>query len=154
MNIFPPPLNTGASRNQILDKVLAFFQGVAPIKIASRKLRMWTNVDESELPALFMLKTGEDVQQVEGMPPMITFDIELFIYTWANPQVEDPPPSAVMQDVLDAVYKALAPPPIVGRQTLGGLVSHCWVEGKTIEVPGDLEGKGVAIVPLRILIPS
>lgn len=149
-----PVFNTNGTRNQILDKVLAFFSGLAEFKLTSRKIRLWTDVSPEQKPALFLLKTGEETRQTEGMPPEIQFDIELFIYTWANPEQDSPAPSVQIQEVLDAVHLALRPPPLIGRQTLDGLVSHCWIEGKTVEVPGDLGGNGIVIIPIRILLPS
>ena len=36
-------------------------------------------------------------------------------------------------------------------QTLGGLVSHCRVDGAVLKDPGDLDGDGLLWVPLKIL---
>jgi len=40
-----------------------------------------------------------------------------------------------------------------GVFSLGGMVDHCWVEGETLKDPGDLDGQGLIIVPLNILLP-
>jgi hypothetical protein len=47
----------------------------------------------------------------------------------------------------------LAPSPVSGVQTLGGLVSHCWIEGEIEQFPGVLDGIAKAIVPVKILVP-
>ena len=41
---------------------------------------------------------------------------------------------------LAAIDAALAPSALTGLQTLGGLVSHCWIEGKLMKDAGDLDG--------------
>jgi hypothetical protein len=57
--------------------------------------------------------------------------------------------SAGALDVIDA---ALAPNPVTRKQTLGGLVSHVWIDGKVMKGPGDLDGDGVAVIPVKILV--
>ena len=150
-----PALNTGRSRNQILDALLAKFQGIAAWgRQPSRKFKMWNDIPKGERPALFLVHDEEQRSQpAEGTPPYITMTVTIFIYTWSDPQSTDVP-SVVIEDVLDAVDKALAPSPLIGRQTLDGLVSHCWIEGQTRVVPGDLEGDGLAVIPIKVLIPS
>ena len=54
---------------------------------------------------------------------------------------------------LDALEEALAPPPGFDRQTLGGLVHYCRIEGRVVKDPGDLDGQGLALVPIKILAP-
>jgi hypothetical protein len=148
--------NNGKTRNDILDAALGFFQGIAPWQSApSRKFKTWDDVPHAARPAMFLVKTGEERthNDFEGLPPSITMDVTMFIYTWAPQSVAVP--DTQLQDILDSVDKALAPSPLMGsKQTLGGLVSHCWIEGRTLTIPGDLDGDGIAVIPLKILIPS
>jgi len=44
-------------------------------------------------------------------------------------------------------------PATLGRQTLGGLVSNCYIDGKIMKDPGDLDGDGIAVIPVKILAP-
>jgi len=37
------------------------------------------------------------------------------------------------------------------RQTLGGMVSHCRIDGQVMKDPGDLDGDALLWVPLKIL---
>jgi hypothetical protein len=37
---------------------------------------------------------------------------------------------------------------------LGGLVTHCWIEGRIEIHPGDLDGQAIAVVPIRMLVPT
>lgn len=43
------------------------------------------------------------------------------------------------------------PTSVTRKQTLGGLVPHCWIDGKVMKDPGDLDGDGIAVIPLKIL---
>ena len=56
-----------------------------------------------------------------------------------------------INSVLDAIDAALAPSG-EARQTLGGLVSHCRVDGTVMRDPGDLDGDGMVIVPISITL--
>jgi hypothetical protein len=38
-----------------------------------------------------------------------------------------------------------------GRQTLDGLVFHCFIDGKILKGPGDIDGDGIAVMPMKIL---
>ena len=42
-------------------------------------------------------------------------------------------------------------PTTPGRQTLGGLVSNCYIGGKIMKDPGDLDGDAIAVIPVKIL---
>jgi hypothetical protein len=62
-----------------------------------------------------------------------------------------------MNTLLDAIDAAVAP---IGadavngnRQTLGGLVSHCYALGPVFVDTGDIDGKAVAAIPFQILVP-
>ena len=117
----------------------------------SRRLKHWTDVAPSDKPALFMTEHHETPRYVrENEPGLITLDVDLFVYTDASdPNIT---PVIDLNIILDAIYASIAPP--VGyeqRQTLGGLVSHCRVEGSTIKEPGDMDGDGLLIVPIKIM---
>jgi len=42
-------------------------------------------------------------------------------------------PISILNPLLGAIDAALAPGKVDGKQTLGGLVSHCWIEGKVMK---------------------
>lgn len=146
--------NSGATRNQILDAILLKFKDVATWKTTSRKVKMWTEVPQESRPALYVTMLSDNsAPQSEAVPGMTTLDVTVFMYLWVYPDTDVP--STDINDVLDAFDVALAPSPLNGsKQTLGGLVSHCWKEGVTQIVPGDLDGDAIAVIPLKVLVPS
>lgn len=140
------------TREPIYNALFNLLAASASYKIKSRKLRLWTEVDAADKPALFMTEHEEDaVEPGRGLPSKTTLGVEVFIYIASNsPGISG---ASILNPLLDALDAAIAPDPITGTQTLGGLVSHCWVEGRTIKDPGDLDGQGLAVVPIRILVP-
>ena len=61
--------------------------------------------------------------------------------------------ATALNGLLDAVEAALNPFPLEA-QTLGGLVTHCWIDGSTDYHPGDLDGQAIAVVPVKVLVPT
>ena len=65
-------------------------------------------------------------------------------------------PAVILNNALDALDDVLKPTgrdALFNRQTLGGLVSHCFVDGTVMKDAGDFDQQGVAVVPLKILLP-
>jgi hypothetical protein len=125
--------------------------GVAGIVTVSRRLVHWNDVPSSQQPAMYMIQKGETAQpQPRGMPTKWTLEVDVYIY--ANSADVNVSPGSIMNPLLDALTAALAPPnPVENVQTLGGLVSNCWIEGGIQTDEGVLGGQSVAIVPIRIL---
>lgn len=124
--------------------------GVTTWKTVSRKLRLFSDVPKHERPALFITEhTETSSNRSENTPQIATFTINLFIYT--NSAGVDVP-AADLNVILEAIDDALAPD-YTGKQTLGGLVSHCRIEGDTLKDPGDIDGDGLLWVPIKILGP-
>jgi hypothetical protein len=64
-------------------------------------------------------------------------------------------PSTILNPLMDAVQNALAPDdPKLERCTLGGLVEHCWIEGRVETDEGALGDQAVAIVPILIKLTA
>lgn len=127
--------------------------GRASWALLSRRLKLWSDVASADQPALFITEHGENlVYAAESQPGKTTLNVDLFVYIAAG---KDPDcvPARDLNVALDAIAACLAPDPTLGRQTLGGLVAHCRIEGRVVKDPGDLDGQGLALVPVRILAP-
>ena len=133
------------NREAIMSALFALLSNAAPFATASRRLNLWSSVPSSEKPALFLVEHNETYKRdTEATPEMVTLEVDAYIYTDAG---KDPSviPAAVLNPLLDAIDAALAPSALTGLQTLGGLASHCWIEGKILKDAGDLEAIHVAI---------
>lgn len=141
------------TREQVLSSLFSLLTASAAYATASRRLQLWTD-SGLKFPCLFMAERGDTyVRATESTPGTVTVLVEVYIYT--QPALDSGViPATLLNNLLDALDTALAPSPLTGLQTLGNLVSHCWVEGKVMKDPGDLDGFGVAVVPVKILLPQ
>jgi hypothetical protein len=141
------------NREAIISALFALLSQSAAFATASRRLQLWGGLSPSEKPALFLSERGDTYTHAsEAAPAAVTMEVDIYIYTDAG---KDPTivPASILNPLIDAVDAALAPSALSGLQTLGGLVSHCWIDGKIMKDPGDLDGDGVAVIPVKILVP-
>lgn len=148
-----------SSREAIAVALLALFKA-APggfVTIGRRHI-MPPQLSGMQQPALFLAGTMEDSKQMSrGVPGRTVVEFALFVYCQGS-GVQEPAgeETAVTETVLNALLAnidAALAPDINGNQTLGGLVSHCWIEGQTFKDPGLLSDQAMAIVPVRMLVP-
>lgn len=114
----------------------------------------------AQQPALFLVEAKEThLQKPAGLPQKIALHGFLIIYFQASDLQEEigaetELPATKMNAFLQAIDDALAPDDrATDRFTLGGLVTHCWIEGDTSLDPAILGPQAAAIVPLHILVP-
>jgi len=147
---------TIAAREQISVAFFDLIAGAGDFAATSRRFVHWDQVNETQMPFLTMLKTGEQRgRQSEGLPTL-TVNAHVFVYLSAGMDPGDVPDTA-MNAVLDAIDAAVAPSgaDALGgnKQTLGGLVAHCYPFGPVFVDTGDVDGKAVAAIPFQILVP-
>lgn len=151
---------TGAarpSRRVIYAALFRRLEQIPGVVTVARKLRPFNKVGASEQPAVFLTRRHETLSPAAGtakqLPALRRYECDVHVYvhaaSCASGAVDD-----AMSDLLDALEAALAPDDHQGRGgacTLGGLVSHCRVQG-TIETDEGLLGdQAVAIVPIEIV---
>ena len=139
-------------REPIYAALFALISAASGIVTASRRLRHWTSVEAAEQPALFLVQKKEAAHQAEGAPT--TWRAELDVYVYCQAPDDTTSPAIVLNPLLDAIEAALTPQgadSLIGVQTLGGLVKHCWISGAIETDEGALGGQAVAIVPIEIL---
>lgn len=138
-------------REPIYQALFDLIAGIENIATCSRILQHWDDVSPNNQPALFVAQDSQAAEQVTGFPTKYILGAKLWIYTHrdSNGIV----PSAQINNILDAVDRALAPLPATdNKQTLGGLVHHCWIDGAIETDEGLLGNQAVAIVPIRMLV--
>ena len=144
------------AREQIAVAFFNLIKGATNFTATSRRFVHWDQVNETQMPFLTMLKTGEQRgRQTEGLPTL-TINAHVFIYLSAGMDPEDVPETA-MNTLLDAIDAAVTPSGADAlngnKQTLGGLVTHCYSFGPVFVDTGDVDGKAVAAIPFQILVP-
>ncbi len=121
----------------------------------TRRLKLWSDVPPMNRPACFLFEGGQETYSwSEGAAPKRAIEVRLFVYLNAkDPAVLG---AALVNDVMDALDRAFAPSGAdlaQGRNTLGGAVHHCRIDGKTLKDPGDLDGDALLIVPVKLILP-
>lgn len=121
----------------------------------TRRLKLWSDVPAASRPACFVFEGGQETYSwSESACPKRTIEIRLFIYLNAkDPSVAG---AALVNNVLDAIDAAFSlsgSDIVLGRNTLGGSVYHCRIEGKPLKDPGDLDGDALVIVPIKLVLP-
>ena len=138
------------SRETIMAALFALVSASPSFVTKSRRLQLWGSLSASEKPAIFQYERDDEYTQGKLYTTIVTMQVDLYIYT--APGIDSGiTPISVLNPLIDAVDAALRTGVINNRQTLGGLVSHVWVDGKVMKDPGDLDGDGVAVIPLKIL---
>lgn len=124
-------------------------------KLTSRRVKMFS--DANVQPCCYQAEPASSEGQVTGMPYKTTLEAFWIIYhqvakdAKAIPTIEN-------NLIVKACRAALAPLPTdVGfldrRNTLGGLVYHCFISGRIYKEPGDLDGQGMLTIPIKLLVP-
>lgn len=126
-------------------------------KTISRRVKLFSDVTASQQPACFQAEHADQVGQVTGMPYKSVLEANWIIYQNVS---QDPNALGTVENnsILKGVMEALRPLPqdpgfLDNRNTLNGLVWHCYVQGRVFKDPGDIDGQGMLIVPIKVLVP-
>jgi len=138
------------NREVIYAALFSMLSSSGAYKTKSRKLQHWADVTASRQPALFQAQRTETASTVPGQPTVWNLQVDIYVY--ANTSNKSEAPSQIINPLLDAIGNALAPDPITGKCTLGGLVQHAWIEGAIQTDEGVLGDQAVAVVPIVIKV--
>lgn len=141
-----------APRESIYAALFALVSSVPGIVTASRRWRSWDDVAAADSPALFQVQAGEAVVQAPNAPAKHELRVSLYLYARVD-QANDAVPTMVLNPIIDGIEAALQPDAIHARQTLGGLVNHCRIDGEIQTDEGVLGAVAAAIIPIQILVP-
>jgi len=143
-----------ATREQIMTALLALLKSTGTFQTVSRRNQDPENIGPAQSPALFLVENSETYERQSAMlPPRRAMVAKALFY---NDTGDDPNaiPTTAINNALDALDVALKPTDLTtGRFTLGGLAYSVLIDGEIIKSPGDVSGKSVAVVPLRIVLP-
>ena len=134
----------------LLARVAASYPWAAP---PSRRLKLWSDVPPVMRPACFLFEGGvETYENAAGAVPKRSLAVKLFVYAHDPARIG----AAALNAVMDALDDALAPAGVdvaLGRNTLAGNAYRCAIEGRPMKDPGDLDGDGLLVVPITIVLP-
>lgn len=144
-------------REQILEALLnvvgaATINGQPAFVTVSRKFQMWDQVPAGQQPALFLRQIPGRVDQNDPYKlPRWTLRCGLWIYAQYSPD-SGTIPAVLLNNLIDAVDRALVPSPAFPDQTLGGIVVNCFMDGEVIidegYFPSDMQA--ICVIPITI----
>ena len=143
--------------NALYALLLPLSQGGNPSFVTiSRRLAHWTQCPTQ--PALYLYEKPETHKRQN--PASLTarmLEADIFIYINVGEDASAVPVTQLnaLLDLIDPSSGGVLKPDVLdqNRQTLGGVVYDCWIEGQIIKVPGDMDGQGIAVIPVKILLP-
>lgn len=146
------------TREPIYAALFAFFSGLTaggtPLFVTATRIpTTWENVAPEDQPALLLMPRTETAKYRKGLPTIWTLSIDLLLYVHTGAQ-NDPAqvPAQLLNTLIDAVEASIAVDDLSNQTcTLGGLVSHCAIQGQIELSLGSLGDEAVAIIPLEIL---
>jgi hypothetical protein len=146
----------GTPRESAIGALMNILANAYPWKLGpARRLKLWGDVPAASRPACFLFEGGQETYSwSESALPKRVIEVRLFVYLSAkDPSVAG---SALINSVMDAFDVAFAVSGIDilgGRNTLGGTVYNCRIDGKALKDPGDLDGDALLIVPIKLVLP-
>ena len=138
------------AREDVMAALLARLSIPAFVTI-SRRNRAPETLSPSLTPALMLVSHKEHYERPSASAPAkITLHLFAIIYVDVGND-ENAIPDAILNGLLDQVTSALNPDqPNLGRTTLGGLIQSVMIDGEITKAPGDVSGKGLAVIPITV----
>lgn len=123
----------------------------------SRRVKLFSDVSADQQPACYQAEWASEEQQVSGMPYKTTLMANWIVYQCVG---KDKNALGAVENnlILGGIRQALAPLPTDPgfqdrRNTLNGLVYHCFISGRIFKDPGDIDDQGMLVVPIKLLVP-
>jgi len=160
-------------RSQVKSALFTLLQGVTfPDSVngfttwqtTSQRWKIWTQVDPSNQPAMFLTQHREE-QVRRGVGQFIR--VYLICQVWCYAPTGDAGSGNIGDQMLDSmetgIEAALKPGPgnyYRDEQTLGGLLGATgWVrvdktDNMFLRDPGDMDSQALLLLPIRILLPE
>lgn len=126
-------------------------------KTRTRRIALFSEVPTTQQPWLGQAEHDEATGQQSNLPYKWILQANWIVYqdTGKDPKAI---PAQENNRILDALQAALAPKPTdpgyPKRNTLGGLVHHCYADGSVFKDPGDIDNQGMMVIPIKMLVPE
>jgi hypothetical protein len=162
--IYTPAAYAAVNREAIWAALFAWFKQQLGASYTSmgRKHTPPPDLTIADQPAFFQVATKErhlpKGSNFSGTPVKLMLEGVLILYLYnASPDedigAEQTLAETLLNNLLQAVDAALVPDNVsTGKFTLGGLVTHCWLEGDSSLDPGIFGPQCAAILPIKMLV--
>jgi len=123
----------------------------------TRRIVLFDQVPTAQQPWVGQAEHGETFAQKTNLPYKRTWDASWMVYHQAG---SDPKavPTITNNLIISALERVIAPKPtdpgfLDERNTLQGLVYHCFISGAVFKDPGDIDNQALIVVPIKLLVP-
>lgn len=125
--------------------------------IKSRRIVMFNEIPSEMQPACYQVEHEDTEAQKSGLPYKTILMANWVIFQ-CRAQNENEEATIENNLIKSAVRRALEPKPYdrgfhERRNTLNGLVHHCFMDGRVLKDPGDIDGQGLLVIPIKLLVP-
>lgn len=124
--------------------------------VVTRVWQPWDQLAEIRQPAIVLTEPSEEETSRRGQQPALKLDVKLVCYIQVDPRDEIYPPNTRVNHFISNIRTALLPRVGVdlatNAQTLNGLVSNVYVDGRILKDSGIIDNQGSALIPVTILI--
>jgi hypothetical protein len=120
----------------------------------SQYLQIWDDVPAANQPAMFLYRGPQNFEQkhVFGVTKLHWKASVWIYYRVDGYKTKNTYPDQITDQILDNLEQLFQTSPVDFRQTLGGLVYHCWIDGNVVFDPGIVDGQAVIVAPISLLL--
>jgi len=129
--------------------------GTSGVKTVTRVWQPWDQVSELVQPAIVIVEPTEDETSRRGSQPALKLEVLLVCYVTVDPKDLTTPPNTAINNLISAVRTVILPKGadiVVNAQTLGGLVSNVFIDGKIVKDAGIIDNQGSVLIPVTVQI--
>lgn len=141
-----------ATREQVYAALFNLLGTLPGLKTVSRRLQNAQDMQPEGFPAAFQLQGKQAAKYSGNTPSIYTWRADWLLYAHNSDQTVSP--TTQLNALIDAATALLVPAPSTNRQTLGGLVEYCAIDGDIEVFEGILGDRSIAILPISILLPG
>ena len=148
-------------REQIAQALLTLLQGINtnisygpaqfPAGSITRRGAIWSKTAPANQPCLYVVQVAEHTSQESAFGEnrwVLYFTLEVYAQADAASAAV---PDTLINAILDGIELTIQSKPKGMPQTLGGIVTNCWIEGEIVLGTGQIETQLMMLVPVRIV---
>lgn len=140
-----------------MEALLTLLKNSGDFVTSGRRLVNPEGLGPTQSPALFLVEHEDPYErkaQGYNLPPKREMQVRAIIYNDVGSGNQNAIPSQFINNVLDELDTLFVSDTLsTNTQTLGGLVKAVLIDGVITRASGDVTGKAMAVVPIRILLP-
>ena len=148
-------------REQIAQALLTLLQDINanisygpaqfPAGSITRRGAIWSKTAAANQPCLYGVQVAEHTSQESAFGEnrwVLYFTLEVYAQADAASAAV---PDTLINAILDGIELTIQSKPKGMPQTLGGIVTNCWIEGEIVLGTGQIETQLMMLVPVRIV---